>query len=197
MRVIDLTTPLVAGENVAVTIQPDLPVYLGQECYAWDVAIKSHTGTYFETSSHVFRDGQHTSDVPAQQLLYACALLLLSADAQGGITGNELARAGKHVQPGDAIIVVAGSTDRYFERDAVAWMIERGVALLGGNLTGYDTGFENPTGIFIDLFRAEIPIIAGLANLDQLTQPRFELIVAPLPVRDIGTVPARIFAVER
>jgi len=197
VRVIDLSEPLVPGENVVVRLQPDPPVYLGHECYAWDVTLRSHTGTYFETSSHVFRDGRHTSDVPPSDLLYAAALCRLGPRPGRGITGEELEAAGGHVRHGDALLVyTAGDPSRYFERDAVRWMIERGVRLLGADLERYDTGFENPTGMFLDLFRAEIPIIAGLRNLDRLQRDRFRLIVAPLPIQGIGTCPARVLALE-
>ena len=197
MRVIDLSMPLVPGENVDVRVRDNPPVYLGQECYAWDVAIRSHTGTYFETSSHVFREGRNTSDVPAEELFYPCALCRLEGNRGEGISGAELDASGGHVRRDDALLVMAGDASRYFKRDAVAWMVERGVRLLGADLECYDTGFENPTGMFIDLFRAEIPIIAGLTNLDNLTRERFELIVAPLPIRGVGTVPARVLAIER
>ena len=227
MRVIDLSRPLVPGRDVEVRRQPNSPAYLGHECYAWDLTIRSHTGTYFETSSHVFRDGRHTADVSVADLALPCALVRLprrgesphpspssspafaqastfakaTADKSAGkpaIMGAELEAAGAHVRKGDALLVdTGGDQRRYFERDAVAWMIARGIKLLGADLDRYDTGFEHPTGIFDDLFKADIPIIAGLANLDQLTRDRFDLIVAPLAIPGIGTVPARVFAIER
>jgi len=195
MRVIDLSMPLVNAENIEIHRQDDPPVYLGHECYAWDLSMRSHTGTYFETASHVFRDGRNTSDVPVEDLVMPAARCILAGTA--GITGSELAAAGAHVREGDALLVVTGQAARYFERDAVRWMIDRGVRLLGADLYRYDTGFENPTGVFVDLFEAGIPIIAGVMNLDRLSRDRFELIVAPLPVQGIGTVPARVLAVER
>lgn len=197
MRVIDLSLPLVDGQTVDVTVPPDLPVYLGHECCAWDLAIRSHTGTYVETASHVFRDGRHVSDVPPEDLVLPCALVTLDETAAGGITGAELQAAGDPVRRGDALIVATPKRDRYFERDAVTWMIDRGIKLLGATLDRYDTGFENPTGMFVDLFKAEIPIVAGLTRVERLSRHRFELIVAPLPVQDVGTVPARVLAIER
>jgi kynurenine formamidase len=127
-----------------------------------------------------------------------CAHVRLVKSHTGAITAAELETAGEHVRAGDALLVNSGgSQGRFFARDAVGWMINRGVILLGADIDRYDTGFVNPTGMFIDLFKAEIPIIAGLVNCDQLTRSRFELIVAPLPVQGVGTVPARVLAVER
>jgi len=198
MRVVDLSRPLTPGRDVEVRLQPNPPLYLGHECYAWDLTIRSHCGTYFETAAHVFRDGRNTSDVPIQDLYLPCALVTLRRPVSAGISAEELDAAGQHVRKGDALLVfTGGNQSRYFNRDAVGWMITHGVRLLGADLERYDTGFVNPTGMFLDLFRADIPIIAGLANLDQLSRDRFELVVAPLLVVGIGTVPARVFAIER
>ena len=200
MRIIDLSTPLVVGEEVEVRPQPNPPVYLGHECIAWDLAIRSHAGTYFETSAHLFRDGRTTEEMPLDVLIGPCAVCDLSKPTeapQGGIGPEELAAAGRHVRKGDALLVLTGAPSRYFERDAARWMIQRGVRLLGADLPRYDTGFERPTGVFLDLFRAQIPIIAGLANLDRIAAKRCQLVVAPLRVPGVGTVPARVFALVR
>ena len=66
---------------------------------------------------------------------------------------------------------------------------------MGSNLPRYDTGFVNPTGFFIDLFKAEIPIIANITNLDKLPESGFTLIVMPLKISGICTCPARVIAI--
>jgi hypothetical protein len=63
------------------------------------------------------------------------------------------------------------------------------------NLPRYDTGFANPTGFFIDLFKAEIPIIANITNLDKLPEGGFTLVVLPLKITGICTCPARVIAI--
>ena len=66
---------------------------------------------------------------------------------------------------------------------------------MGSNTQGYDSGLENPTGFFIDLFKAEILIIARLINLDKLPVRGFTIFVFPLRLSGICTVPARVIAI--
>ena len=44
-------------EGFRVSCQSDPPLYLRYACYVWDLSIKSHCETYFETSAYVFCDG--------------------------------------------------------------------------------------------------------------------------------------------
>jgi len=203
-RFIDLTEPFVHGENIGVTLQGDLPVYLGHKCYAYDLGIKSHAGTYFETSSHVFRDGRDTDTLSPSDVMMAACVVRLSEKEEGAIdaaeleekTGTDRTAGQSPFFPGDALLVAtSGQRDRWFTEAAAEWMAERGAKLLGAELDRYDTGFADPTGFFLPLFRAEIPIVANLIHWDQLPEGRCRLLVAPLLVRGVCTVPARVVAI--
>jgi arylformamidase len=182
-----------------VKLQESLPVYCGYECRAYDLSIRSHHGTYFETSSHVFRDGRDTADIPLDRLIVpgicldvrGCGRRIAAADLEriaGAVPLPEgcglLLRAA--AQPGEP--------HRYFSRDAAEWMAARRVALMGSDTPRYDTGFENPTGFFVDLFRAQIPVVANITNLDLLPRDGFTLIVLPLAISGVCTVPCRVVA---
>ncbi|MFH1614524.1 MAG: cyclase family protein [Planctomycetota bacterium] len=195
-KIIDLSTPASnETDGVTITLQDKLPVYMGHECYAYDLAIRSHTGTYFETSSHVFRGGKNTSEVPLEKLI--APAVCISVSGQGRcIYTSEIEKACGHIDPGRAILInFHKRTDRYFPRDAAAWMAEKKVVLMGSNTKGYDSGFENPTGFFVELFKAEIPIIANLKNLEKLPKQGFTLVVLPLSIEGICTVPCRAAAI--
>jgi len=194
-EVLDLTEPFVPGENITASLQDDLPVYLGHECLAYDLAIRSHTGTYFETSAHVFRDGKNTDEVEPHEFLYDACVIRVGGTRGSAIDATELSARAGGMKKGDALLVAtSGMRDRYFTNAAAEWMAESGVRLLGAELERYDTGFVNPTGFFITLFRAEIPIVANLTNWDKLREGRWKLIVLPLLVRGVCTVPARVIA---
>jgi len=196
-RYIDISAPMTGQGDIDVTRQADPPMYLGHACYAWDLTIPSHTGTYFETSSHCFRDGTDTADVPIEDLFLDAAILRLPEDGPFEIDAPALSRIGAHVREGDAILVVTGVDGRrYFSRGAAQWLAAKRVKLFGADLARYDTGFENPTGFFIDLFKAEIPILANLCNLDRISRERVQLVVLPLPVQAVGTVPCRAVVIE-
>jgi arylformamidase len=200
-KVIDLTMPCSdATEGVSVRLQDNLPVYLGQECYAYDLEIKSHTGTYFETSAHVFRDGETTDAVaPDRLVLPGVCLRIISSERCVTAADLEMACKPLTLQPNSALLIDTGKFNSenyiYFSRDAAQWMTHHKVALMGSNSYRYDSGFENPTGFFIDLFEADIPIIANITNLDLLPNTGFILIVLPLRISGICTVPCRVVAV--
>ncbi len=200
-KVIDLSMPCSnETDGIKVTPRGDVPVYLGCECYGYDLEIKSHKGTYFETSSHVFRDGKDTDEVPLDELILPGLCLRISGDHRC-ITASDLEAASKSVNllPASALLIDVGHCNddnfKYFSRDAAQWMAKRKVAIMGSNTLKYDSGFENPTGFFIDLFKAQIPIIANIKNLDQLPPDGFTLITLPLKITGICTVPCRVVAV--
>jgi len=202
-RVVDLSKPLRDGkEGVRALLRPGCPVYAGQECHAYDLSIPSHTGTYFETSSHVFRDGKDTDTFPVEGLV-APGVCLMPAVEGRCITGAALdacvpspARPALH---GCCLLVRAAfrnlGTHSYFSRDAAAWMRDVGVGMMGSDTPGYDIGFESPTGFFLELFEAGIPIVANLANLELLPTHGFTVAALPLSITGVCTVPCRVVAI--
>jgi kynurenine formamidase len=194
MKVIDLSVPFLSGSDVTVKLQNNPPVYCGNECYAYDLEIKSHHGSYFETSSHVFRNGKNTDDIPLERLVLPCMCVKFQ-EARREINAEDLQNLAGDIKPDSALLIDIGiDTTKYFSRDAAVWMAEKKIALFGSNTKRYDTGFENPTGFFIDLFKAEIPIIANITNLGLLPRSGFTLVVLPLKIEGICTVPCRIVA---
>jgi len=194
-KIIDLSVSTDnSTEGVNVTLQDNLPIYLGCECYAYDLFIKSHTGTYFETSSHTFRDGQNTNEVELEKMILP-AVCIRIGESDRCITADDIEATSVKPVAGSAVLIDAGEDkNKYFSHDAAEWMVDNKVALMGSSTRLYDSGFENPTGFFIDLFKAEIPIIANLANLNLLPEKDFTLITMPLKVAGICTVPCRVIA---
>ncbi len=46
------------------------------------------------------------------------------------------------------------------------------------------------------LFRAGIPLIENLANLDRVSRPRVKIYAFPVPVRGLDAFPLRVIAIE-
>ena len=46
------------------------------------------------------------------------------------------------------------------------------------------------------LFRAGIPVIENLANLDRVSRPRVKVYALPVPARGLDAFPLRVIAVE-
>ena len=194
MKIIDLSVPFIESQDITTTLRSKLPIYCGHECYAYDLQIKSHAGTYFETSAHLFRDGKNTSDIPITDLVLPGYCVQVHNN-DSCITADHFEKHLGSIAPNAAVLVdVANDRDKYFSRDAAQWLAAHKVKLMGSNTQRYDTGFVTPTGFFIDLFKAEIPIIAGLTNLDRLPKNNFQVIALPLQIENICTVPCRIIA---
>ena len=147
-----------------------------------------------------------THDVPVERLLLPAMVARLDPEREGAITGDEIAaalaaplrlRSGQAFRRGDALLVdTCGRQDRFFSRESAIWMAEQGVALVGATLALYDTGFANPTGVFVEWFRAAIPIIAGLQNITRIAADRVFLIVLPLAIERVCTAPCRAIVIE-
>ncbi len=193
--IVDLTMPCSNNtDGFRISRQADPPLYLGHACHAWDLSIKSHSGTYLESSSHAFRDGRDTDAVPLDELIVPGVCLRIDKPDRC-IDAHDLDSAGAGLEPGSALLIdTMGATDKYFSRDAAAWMTRRGVKLMGSNTLRYDSGFENPTGFFVELFQARIPIVANLVDLHRLPADGFTLAVLPLRISGVCTVPCRVVA---
>jgi kynurenine formamidase len=198
MRVIDISAPMRCGEEIACDVPAELPAYCGYACEEYRFSFRSHLGCYFETSAHLFCGGTMTSDVPVARLLLPAMVARLNAGRGGAIESDEIACALREpVRAGDALLVdTSGRDDRFFSRACAAWMVAQRVALLGATLERYDTGFGNPTGVFVEWFGAEIPIIAGLRDLDRVRAERVFLVVMPMPIEHVCTVPCRAVVLE-
>ncbi len=198
MRMLDISRPLRSGVDIICEVPADLPVYEGLACEEYRHAFRSHTGCYFETSAHLFRGGQMTSDVPLESLFLPALIARLAPDRRDGIGIEELSGAvGDRNLRGHALIVDTVARDgRYFERECARWLAKRGVALLSASLDRYDTGFDHPTGIFTDLFRAGIPILAGIENLEVIGHDWVFLVALPLLIHRVCTAPCRAIVMD-
>jgi kynurenine formamidase len=137
-------------------------------------------------------------DVAVEQLFMPTLVVRLEPNRRGAIEPEEIESAlTESVSPGDALIVDTGAAEgRHFARACGPWLAEHRASLLAASLTRYDTGFETPTGIFVELFRAGIPILAGIQNLNQIEHERAFLIVLPLRIERVCTTPCRAVVVD-
>ena len=195
MRVIDISTE----PEYKAYLHQKLPVYLGHKCSAYDLTIKSHTGTYFETSAHIYRKGENVADLPIKTFIYDATIIKLKNPPQR-ITLNMLKESSIVPRKGDALLIHTGwkkGSPLYFSRDVARWVGEKKVRLFGSDTPGYDSGFTNPEGVFIELFQNNIPIIAGITNLDKIRKGRVKLIVLPLKIPGVCVLPCRAIVVEK
>ena len=162
----------------------------------------NHVGTHIEVPFHCLRDGADLAATPLDRLVGPAVILdLRAAEAEGGVTLAQVqvaaAQAGG-VRPGDIVFGRMGSNTKYFSTAALEWLVGQGMKLMGVDSMGvelsHDTTHANVNHLL--LFRAGIPLIENLTNLDQLTRARVQVYAPPVPVSGLDAFPLRVIAVE-
>ena len=116
-KIVDLTMPMSnASDGLEIKLQINLPVYMDQQCYAYDLNFKSHHGTYFESPSHVFRNTKNTCDYKLDELILTGVCLHLKANKNRCINAKELDHATKDIdiQPDSALLIDTADTAEGF-----------------------------------------------------------------------------------
>lgn len=166
-----------------------------------DVELMNHVGTHIEVPFHCLKDGADLAQVPVSQLVGDAVILdLRSAEAEGGVTEAQVrdaAEAAGGVHAGDIVFGQMGKTG-YFSTPGLKWLVDRDIKLMGVDSAGveltHDTTHANVNHLL--LFRAGIPLIENLANLDRLTKSRVTVYALPVPVKGLDAFPLRVIAVE-
>ena len=166
-----------------------------------DVELMNHVGTHIETPFHCLKEGADLSMITVEQLVGEAVILdLRQAEAEGGVTLAQVQAAAAQaggVRLGDIVFGQMGKT-RYFATAALEWLVAQGMKLMGVDSGGvelsHDTTHANVNHLV--LFRAGVPLIENLDNLDQLSRPRVAVFALPIPVRGLDAFPLRVIAIE-
>ena len=168
------------------------------------ITMCSNTGTYVDSPYHRFADGVDLAGLPLDRLANLPALTV-------NVSGNEERAIDRsHFLPydvaGKAVLVYTGwdqhwRTEAYFTghpyltADAAAYLVDRGVFLVGIDSLNIDdiAGGERPAHSL--LLGAGIPICEHMTHLDTLPSDGYRFSAVPAPVRGMGTLPVRAFAV--
>jgi len=101
------------------------------------------------------------------------------------------------VRRGDIVFGQMGKTS-YFSTAALQWLVAQGMKLMGVDSGGVELAHDETHANVnhLTLFRANIPLIENLTNLDELTQSRVRVYALPVPVKGLDAFPLRVIAVE-
>lgn len=218
MRVIELSGPIEEGmwsygdpypaPRIAQIPPPD---WLDYPVYSQTVSMAVQCGTYLETAAHMDQSRMSIDQLPLTRCLDIDAVALwLPKEANAAISAADLQRtldkSGTTLRPGDALLVGTGwdkqwyaphfvTDPPYFLAEAIDWVLDHGVALLGGDTPRYDSP-HNPQNFFPKFFQGEILLLAPLINLDQIGTPRGKLTALPLKLKDACASPVRALWME-
>ena len=166
-----------------------------------DVELMNHVGTHIEVPFHCLKSGQDLADVPVETFVGDAVILdLTEAVADGGVTLDQTQAAAEKaggVCAGDMVFGRMGKT-RYFATEPLEWLVDQGIKVMGVDSAGVELSHDKTHANVnhLVLFRAGIPLIENLTNLDQLTQSRVLVHALPVPVKGLDAFPLRVIATE-
>ena len=178
---------------------------------ATTLALYSHAGTHMDAPRHFLPDGA-TLD---QQDLSICVgpaqvLHLAPAAPKQLIKISDVEAVAKDVQPGARLLFRTDwyhryGTDAYrnelprISLELAQWLVDRQVAMIGVEPPSVAdvTNMKELTEVHQTLFRGNVLIVEGLANLDKLSTAEVEFIALPLKIANGDGCPVRAIAIER
>ncbi len=182
-------------------------------------SVPDHLGTHMDAPIHAVDGGGDLSTVDIRRLVgEAVCLDLFRGDVDYGYTAADFATAEPAIEAGDIVLIYSGWQDvepdarirqTYLTPEGAEWLVERGVHAVGCEPAGIE---HVPDGLFVHewydkntphlpswpahqiLLKAEIYIIEGLVNLDQIRGQRVRFAALPLNVPGLSGCPIRAVA---
>jgi arylformamidase len=171
------------------------------------LVLGTHTGTHIDAPRHFIEGGKTVEDIPLDVLCGPATLLNLSDIAWGnGVNAEALAEVAGG-RPVERVLVRfdgdkrLGSMGYYTQQpwltmSAARWLVDKGCKLVGLDIPMPDAPHETASmPIHKLLLGAGIVIVEYMVNLKSIQAETFQLIVAPLKVKDGDGAPARCFAI--
>jgi len=205
-RIVELNKVLEPGKEERRLEIRRFRIFAGE--FMHDIDTMSHIGTHAEAPSHFIpalyegREGVDIADIPAEIWMgEAIFINLAKLPPRAKITPEHLQEKG--IRKGD--IVVMGNCpfkgdERVSMTDAAArWLAETGIKLLAMDFSyNIEENFSElgRMAVHVELLSRGIPLIEGLAHLDQLKAERFFFIGLPCRVKGCDAFPIRALAIE-
>lgn len=183
-------------EEVPGTIRPE-----GEWYVMSNVELMDHVGTHIEAPLHCLKDGMDLSQIPLEKLIGDALILdLREAHSDSGVTPEQVKKAvddAGGIKKNDIVFCMMGETD-YFSTEAIRWLVDAGMKLMGVDSAGVEIphSVSHANENHLALFRADIPLIERLANLDRLSKSRVKVYALPIPVAGLDAFPLRVIAIE-
>jgi kynurenine formamidase len=219
-RVVDLSRPLMPGasqhhwfhfdvEVESIVANPATAPPEGRWYVVTQLGLSGHAGTHVEAPFHARADGATVGDLAVECFFGEAAILDLSdvpwaapfdlarlqtaAEQAGGVESGDIVflrfdwdrRAGAN-----------GGRPPYPEPEALGWLVDRGIKLLGIDSPGLEVPGNRALVNHHLLFDRGIPLIESLAKLAELRASRVYVFAQPLPVFGTDAIPLRVLAFE-
>ena len=178
---------------------------------ATTLSLYSHCGTHMDAPFHFLPDGA-TLD---QQDLSVCvgpATIVNIAPAEPWqlITVADLGELANQIEPGARLLFRTDWYKRYgtseyrnqlprISLELAEWLVKHRVAMIGVEPPSvtHVNNMQELTDVHQTLFRGNVLIVEGLANLDQIQSPVFDFIALPMNITGGDGSPVRAIAIEK
>ena len=208
-RMLDLSRPITPCDHRFVHYRTSVVEVDDPPSDRWYITTSlemgGHAGTHVEAPLHAIENGTGIIDLDLERFFGEAIVLDLSEEAQGkALSPEQLQRAaapGGGVRPGDITFFrfdwdKRGGELPYPSTDALRWLVEQGIKLLGIDTPGLDIHGDRSLPNHHLLFTNGIPLIESLDHLDQLQRPRVYVFAQPLPAAETDAIPLRVLAFE-
>jgi arylformamidase len=184
-----------------------VPEWIEYPTNSWRFELGAQTGTYLETSLHLWREGPPLIDIPLESLFMRDTVVLhLRKAPDERIEVADLQACAADIRKGDAVFVDTGwdahweqddfiAKCPWFSHDAMYWILDHEPFLMGGDMPRFDS-WETPQGFFERFFRQGTLLLAPVTNLGQVGASRCKLIALPLKINETCAAPCRAVLVE-
>lgn len=169
-----------------------------------ELRLLNHIGTHVDAPAHQVAGGDTLDAMPFERLVSDAVTIDVSARDPAPLGLAELESELDRVRPGDIVFVFSDNSRNwgseaywtgwsYPDAEASRALIARGISAIGFDGPSADPVDSTTYDLHRIWLSAGRMIIENAANLDQLP-PRFQVVVAPLKLRDSNGAPARILA---
>lgn len=215
MRIIDLTGPMYHGmwtygppyPHVIVEEIPQ-PDFIEYPTYSWRFELGAQTGTYLETSLHMFPEGPQLMDIPVERLfMIPTAVIRVDVHPLKPITVAQLEAAAPPLNEGEAILVATGWADKHwhhsdmvsecphFEGPAMHWILDHKPCMMAGDMPRFDS-WQDPQHFFHRFFEMGTLLLAPVFNVGEIKADRGKLVALPMKIEETCAAPCRVLFIE-
>lgn len=171
----------------------------------------SHCGTHMDAPRHFLTEGATLE----QQDLSVCVgpaqlVDLTPIEPRQAISVSDLGPVASDIGPGARLLLRTDWHKRFgtpayrdelprISLELAEWMVEKQVALIGVEPPSVAdvNNMQELTQVHQTLFRGNVLIVEGLANLDEIQQPEIEFVALPMKITGGDGSPVRAIAIER
>ena len=164
----------------------------------------THTGTHVDAPSHIFFQGKTISDFSIEKFTGRAFLIDVKDKT---ISLDKLLEYKTDIEKSDYVIFRTGWSEYWgqesyyqdypvLETKAASWLADRNIKGIGVDAISVDEINSKKLQIHKILLEKEVLIIENLANLKEIKEKKFDLLCAPLKIKNSDGAPASVFVIN-